>query len=801
MIRIVDVIELSLMRLEGGMRWLIPAIWDWATDKEGRTQAQTIISASAEGKANPALGPKTKADAKKEAADRRLAVWLGLGAWLSLAIVASMVAQYRAGVPIGAQAGAHIACTVALIALKEWDATGPKIDTALIFATLIGNVAIAARADASSTFGTLALPALVAVAVAWRHGPAATVEEIAEEQRAQTQPEGGPTNGAHIVAGLRNSVPSIAALYDRIERDRAKGLRVPDPIGPIEIIRDSAGRLIVEDLLLPGTAKVSHVEAELDGFAAKLGGGGIPEEQVFVSKHDRIANRMDITNLPKPPEDMPPAPWVHATDPIPNPGMISVGATELGKPIWIPYRDENYLISGKKKSGKTTLARATCTALVQQPWVRLHIRNLKGNGDYVPFEGVAASVTAGSSDEDILEVLTFLDWMIAQAKERNRLMQDLTRKNLNTFPDQTFEDHHLEWLNNTPGALDGYDLDGIYFDKVLLEEANLATAHPVYGDAINERLTEIGEKYRSVGSTFALSLQRPSKQAIATTVKAQVGVRLCMAVESTSDRGLILDDFWTGPDPTQFVDEDTGEPIRGKAAVKGGSGKLALIPDATIAMVAPLLEAATATSPTFNLASAEPGSERPTLGLSTLRDVLASWPPTEQGPRRASTITKALADYRGEPEISARALAAALKAEIEARGGTPDHVEASLAAVAPAKYTDDEGTDYRGRDRGALVEVYGEDPYTPGGGVSVSDPSPDPSVSVPDPSTGQQGDGYWTPHKTRQTPLTESVSGSPDGSAPEHLESRPNLPQQQFEGSEATDPSHPSRMATESWAS
>ncbi len=263
-----------------------------------------------------------------------------------------------------------------------------------------------------ATVAVFAAPPLVAVAglrLAYRAGRDA-VDLPAWLAPAGTAPDvGGPITPSIVVTALRDlGIPTLRKAIQAMG-DAGAGM-----LGPIRI----AGCGVEVDVTLPSGTSTEEVQNRRRKLAENMHRHE-HELHITIPKAARTV-RLWIAESGALDEPIGPSPLV--VDPEVTADYYTGGAPwgqDLrGDAVLLKLLQCHLLITGASNQGKTAALRALALWLAFDPTVEFRIGDLKGAGDWSPFDGMATVLINGSSDEDCIPVTEMVEDVVREMERR-----------------------------------------------------------------------------------------------------------------------------------------------------------------------------------------------------------------------------------------------------------------------------------------------------------------------------------------------------------------------------------------------
>lgn len=311
-----------------------------------------------------------------------------------------------------------------------------------------------------------------------------------------------------------------------------KVLRIFPTTGGVEIHID----------LVPGATAADVIERK-DRLAAAL---RRPEDTVWPEGNPKAhPSRLNLFIADKGLSDRPAVLWKYRTK-----GMVNVfepfeiGEDQRGRPVTVNLMYNNGVVGGLPGMGKTFWLRVKMLGAILDPRTELHVHELKGTGDLLPFAPIAHVCRSGDDPEDIKALLADLKAVQAELRRRAKIIRGLPR-------DECPENKVTDELANK------YDIRPLLF---VIDESQLAFTDPVMGAEIAALTEDITRRGRALAIMLWLATQRPNKDAIPTGISALLSLRACLRVgdQTTNDMVLGTSAYKAGHRATIFSQDDKG---------------------------------------------------------------------------------------------------------------------------------------------------------------------------------------------------------------------------------------------------
>ncbi|GAA1863802.1 FtsK/SpoIIIE domain-containing protein [Myceligenerans crystallogenes] len=293
---------------------------------------------------------------------------------------------------------------------------------------------------------------------------------------------------------------------------------------------------------------------------------------------------------------------------------FEIGHDQRGRGVSVSLMYNNGLVGGLPGMGKTFVLRVFMVGAALDPRTELHIHELKGTGDLLPFEPIAHVCRSGDDPDDIAALLTDLKGIQAEMRRRAKIIRTLPR----SVVTESKVTDELAAVGNPHG-----------FKPLMLviDESQLAFNDPTHGKEITALVEDIERRGRALAIMVWLATQRPNKDAIPTSISALISLRLCLRVgdQTTNDMVLGTSMYQAGHRATEFSGED-----KGVALLAGEKSDPQLVRGAYIdgATTDQIVERARAHREELGLLTGAAAGEEPAdVDHSTILDhLLAVWP-------------------------------------------------------------------------------------------------------------------------------------------------------------------------------
>jgi S-DNA-T family DNA segregation ATPase FtsK/SpoIIIE len=226
---------------------------------------------------------------------------------------------------------------------------------------------------------------------------------------------------------------------------------------------------------------------------------------------------------------------------------FAIGEDQRGRPVSTCLMYNNGVVGGLPGMGKTFFLRVLILGAVLDPRTELHVHELKGTGDLLPFAPVAHVCRSGDDPEDMRALLADLKAVQDELRRRAKIIRSLPR---DVCPESKVTDD-LAAEGNPHG-----------FKPLLfvIDESQLAFTDPDLGAEISALTEDITRRGRALGIMLWLATQRPNKDAIPTGISALLSLRACLRVGDVTTNDMVLGTsmYKAGHRATIFSQEDKG---------------------------------------------------------------------------------------------------------------------------------------------------------------------------------------------------------------------------------------------------
>ena len=234
--------------------------------------------------------------------------------------------------------------------------------------------------------------------------------------------EGEPITPSIVVKALRDL--GVAALRTAIKEMGDAGASM---LGPITL----AGCGVEVDVQLPSGVATNEVQQRRRKLAENL---TRHEHEVFITIPEAARTvRLWIADSGALDEPIGPSPLVTDETMTANykTGKAPWGLDLRGDAAELSAYQRHLLITGRSNQGKTVALRSLALWLALDKSVEFWIADLKGVGDWKPFEGIARVLIEGPSDEHVIEATEMVEDAVA---EMNRRIELRRTDSASTFP-------------------------------------------------------------------------------------------------------------------------------------------------------------------------------------------------------------------------------------------------------------------------------------------------------------------------------------------------------------------------------
>lgn len=225
-------------------------------------------------------------------------------------------------------------------------------------------------------------------------------------------------------------------------------------------------------------------------------------------------------------------PWPEA--PSPWPGLANLHhdawkpmeiGTDLykGSAFFMPPAQASELIGGSPGSGKTAFVRlgglvVASDALSPDPGAEMDMWDAKDDGALAMFEPACTTYGAGDDDETARDLCEWLKWVRHnEGPRRKKIIKSLGH-------DMCPDGRLTRDLAHNPQV-------GLRLRVTWLDEVQDFLNHPIYGEDIKENLTYAAKQLRSSGWRFKFATQKPTSDAISTSIRSVLPVRVALRAE------------------------------------------------------------------------------------------------------------------------------------------------------------------------------------------------------------------------------------------------------------------------------
>ncbi|WP_406125626.1 FtsK/SpoIIIE domain-containing protein [Streptomyces canus] len=224
--------------------------------------------------------------------------------------------------------------------------------------------------------------------------------------------EGEPITPSIVVKALRDL--GIPAMRNAIKEMGDAGAAM---LGPIRI----AGCGVEVDVTLPSGVATNEVQQRRRKLAENL---TRHEHEVFITIPEAARTvRLWIADSGALDEPIGPSPLVTDETMTANykTGKAPWGQDLRGDAAELSAYQRHLLITGRSNQGKTVALRSLALWLALDKSVEFWIADLKGVGDWKPFEGIARVLIEGPSDEHVIEATEMVEDAVAEMNRRIEL--------------------------------------------------------------------------------------------------------------------------------------------------------------------------------------------------------------------------------------------------------------------------------------------------------------------------------------------------------------------------------------------
>jgi S-DNA-T family DNA segregation ATPase FtsK/SpoIIIE len=323
----------------------------------------------------------------------------------------------------------------------------------------------------------------------------------------------------------------------------ASGAGIKDPAAVRfnrEIYRDGPGH--TAEVTLPTGVIATDVIDRRDYLSA---GFQLPVAQVWPSPvPDAHPGVLGIWVADRPVDKMPqpPSPLLDS-GPLDYFGPLPYGDDVRMRPLSWRLDERNSMFGGMPGSGKTLAARVVALGAALDPLVQFAVSELKGSGDFDPFERLCApGLYASGADQGSKErTMRIIEWLEHECEIRGPLIRSWATKGLNT-----------QNKLNRAIALADPRLRPIV---AVFDELQELFADPDLAKPARAGLISIVKRGRSLGLHLILATQRIDKESAPKGLTSNISNRKALAVPSHIETDLILGTgaYSRGARPTTFV--------------------------------------------------------------------------------------------------------------------------------------------------------------------------------------------------------------------------------------------------------
>lgn len=231
-----------------------------------------------------------------------------------------------------------------------------------------------------------------------------------------------------------------------------------------------------------------------------------------------------------------------------------IGHDQRLRPVAYRLEQRSGLWAGVPGSGKSQAARTVAAGAALDPLVRFVNFDLKGNGDFAPFEplSIRPDLYGCGADQDTKErALAGIEWLRAECTRRAPRIAKLAAQGL-------ADSNHLT------RAMCQADRS-LYPIVAVFDEIQELLTDPKLGKAAKEALTSLVKLARAQGVHLMLMSQRIDKESIPKGISSNIAIRTCLAVPSHVETDLVLGTgaYARGARPTAYrAGDDAGWGVR-----------------------------------------------------------------------------------------------------------------------------------------------------------------------------------------------------------------------------------------------